>query len=295
MKNEKKKKEIYACDFETTVYEGQERTDVWSAAYAKLFSDEEGVIMHSIDEFIEWLFSLNNPILYFHNLKFDGEFIQYWLLKHGFSFVHEKGNKLYNKEFNSVISDMGVWYSLTIKYKGKVYEIRDSLKLLPFSLKRIGEAFCKKHKKLEMEYEGYRYPGCNITEEEKAYILEDVYVLREALEFMYDSGMSKLTIGQCCLSEYKKKWDKEDYKALFPNLYLDSLPDFIIGYNSIGDYIRSFYKGAVCMVKPGLEGKDIYGGRVFDVNSLYSSVMHSKSGNYYPVGKPKFFSGKDTV
>ena len=73
-----------------------------------------------------------------------------------------------------------------IKKNNHFIELRDSLKLLPFSVKRIGESFKTKHKKLEMEYKGFRYAGCEITEEEKKYIANDVLVVKEALEFMFN-------------------------------------------------------------------------------------------------------------
>ena len=63
-------------DFETTVYEGQERTDVWASAIVEMYS-EDVKIFHSIDETFEYLLSLDtNVVVYYHNLKFDGSF---WL------------------------------------------------------------------------------------------------------------------------------------------------------------------------------------------------------------------------
>lgn len=46
-----------------------------------------------------------------------------------------------------------------------------------------------------MEYTGYRYAGCEITEEEQKYIANDVLVVKEALEIMFQQGHDKLTIG----------------------------------------------------------------------------------------------------
>lgn len=40
----------YACDFETTVYEGQVRTDVWAAGCVEL-NTEYPVIHNNIDTF----------------------------------------------------------------------------------------------------------------------------------------------------------------------------------------------------------------------------------------------------
>ena len=50
-------------------------------------------------------------------------------------------------------------YSITIKVNNHTIELRDSLKLIPLSVKEIGKAFKTKHQKLDMEYEGYRYSG----------------------------------------------------------------------------------------------------------------------------------------
>ena len=87
-----------------------------------------------------------------------------------------------NNSFKYSISDKGQWYNIIIKVNNHFIEIRDSLKLLPFSVKRIGQSFGTKHKKLDMEYTGFRYAGCNITEKEKEYIANDVLVVKEALE-----------------------------------------------------------------------------------------------------------------
>ena len=69
-----------------------------------------------------------------------------------------------------------------------------------------------------MEYKGFRYAGCEITEEEKEYIRNDVLVVKEALEIMFEEGHNKLTIGACCLEEYKKIIGKEDFELMFPSL-----------------------------------------------------------------------------
>lgn len=106
-----------------------------------------------------------------------------------------------NDSFNYSISNMGQWYRITIKTNNKIIEIRDSLKLIPFSVKMIGESFGTQHKKLDMEYEGFRYPGCEITPEEQTYIKNDVLVVKEALEIMFNDGHNKLTtVHVVCLS-----------------------------------------------------------------------------------------------
>ena len=95
---------------------------------------------------------------------------------------------MFSKTFQYSISDMGQWYQIKIKEGRNFIELRDSLKLLPFSVKKIGKSFGTKHKKLDMEYTGLRYAGCPITPEEEQYIKNDVLVVKEALEKCSQKG-----------------------------------------------------------------------------------------------------------
>ena len=290
------------CDFETTVYEGQTCTEVWAAACVELYT-EDVKIFHSINEQFEYFKSLkSNLVCYYHNLKFDGAFwLSFLLADMGFKqatygeisnntlrFV--KDSDMSNNSIAYSISDMGQWYRITIKTGGYYIELRDSLKLLPFSVKYIGESFGTQHKKLDMEYKGFRYPGCEITEEEQLYIRNDVLVVKEALEIMFNDGHNKLTIGSCCLAEYKKSLPDGDYRAYFPNVYEIVLPEEYKTATA-GDWLRRAYRGGWCYLVKGKEGKIFHNGITADVNSLYPSMMSSESGNKFPVGKPTFWRG----
>ena len=292
------------CDFETTVYEGQEHTEVWASASVELYS-EDVKIFHSIEEQFNYFVGLNENIVgFYHNLKFDGTFwLDYLLVKLKLEQAYEKTGEeaneiewvndryMKNNTFKYSISDKGQWYTITIKKNGHFIEFRDSLKLLPFSVKRIGESFHTKHKKLEMEYKGFRYAGCEITPEEQKYIANDVLVVKEALEFMFNEGHNKLTIGSCCLSEYKTIQTKELYEAQFPNMYDLWIDANKHTYTNAGEWIRHSYKGGWCYLAKGKENKIYTNGTTADVNSLYPSMMSSESGNVYPFGKPKFWTG----
>ena len=196
-----------------------------------------------------------------------------------------------NNSFKYSISDKGQWYTITIRVNKHFIEIRDSLKLLPFSVKRIGQSFGTKHKKLDMEYTGFRYAGCEITESEKEYIANDVLVVKEALEIMFTEGHDKLTIGSCCLEEYKKIIGEDEYKTFFPSLTDYELDEKEHKYNNADAWIRKSYKGGWCYLVKGKENKIKTNGITADVNSLYPSMMSSESGNKYPVGKPTFWKG----
>lgn len=292
-------------DFETTVYKGQVKTEVWASASVELFTDDVK-IFHSIGEQFDYFKSLKeNIIVYYHNLKFDGAFwLSYLMVDLGFKQASEQldaenpfkvrwlqEKEMLNNTFKYSISDRGQWYTIIIKVGGHFIEIRDSLKLLPFSVKRIGESFGTKHKKLDMEYTGFRYAGCEITDEEKHYIANDVLVVKEALEIMFNEGHTDLTIGSCCLKEYKRTVGKEDYEMFFPNLYEIPIDKSKHGYDNVGEYIRKSYRGGWCYLVKGKEGKIYKNGCTFDVNSLYPSMMSSESGNYYPVGTPHMWTG----
>lgn len=299
-----KQEKVFMCDFETTVFEGQESTEVWAVAVVELFT-EDVYIMHSIDDMFNYFRALKtNVVAYFHNLKFDGAFILDYLLRQkeypqALDVVEEKGDKTYiwkkkkemlTNEVSYSISDKGMWYSISQKLSDKkMLQFRDSLKLLPFSVKQIGKAFKTKHQKLDMEYKGYRYSGCVITDEEKEYIKNDVLVVKEALEIMISQGHDKTTIGSCCLNEFEKGYDKHDYAQMFPDLY--KIETGIQKYPTYGDYIRKSYRGGWCYLVKGKENRIFENGVTADVNSLYPSMMHSDSGNYYPVGKPHYWQG----
>ena len=303
----------YVADFETTVFDGQEFTEVWAAGLCEI-GTENAIITNSIQTFFARVFSLKGNLdIYFHNLSFDGSFILAWLISEG-KFrqglydlgVNSKGDTerffieprdLENGEYTYTISDRGQWYNITIKQADRLIRFYDSFKLLPFSLKAIGKAFKTKHQKLTMEYVGYRRAGGFISDDEMEYLKNDLFVISEALDIMFKQGHTKKTIGSNCLSEYKKIITQSFYKEYFPDLRLIDVPRELVTdkFHATADgFIRKSYKGGWCYLVKGKENKIFENGITADVNSLYPSVMHSESGNYYPVGKPTFWLGDIT-
>lgn len=312
----------FVADFETTVYKGQTHTEVWAAASVEMFT-EDVFIFHSIAEMFRYYVNLKcNVRVYFHNLKFDGNFwLSFFMVDLGlkqatirtgtkeFDFRFAENREMDNKTFKYSISEMGQWYTITVRIGGNFITFQDSLKLLPFSVEKIGKDFGTKHRKKTMEYEGVRYAGCEITKEEREYIKNDVLVVKEALEIMYSEGHKKLTIGSCCLAEFKKLFMVGflKYDVAFPNMYEIPIDDSYRPLNYIppetdeekereepytaGDYIRRSYRGGWCYLVKGKENRLYHNGTTADVNSLYPSVMHSDSGSYYPMGKPVFWKG----
>lgn len=303
-RKQKSEYRTFVADFETSVYKNQSDTEVWASALVEL-GTETVMVDNSIEAFFHRVDGFHaNVRIYFHNLKFDGSFMMYYLLSElKYEQAYEQDsegrpldwmskNDMPNGSFTYGISMQNRWYSMTIKtHEGNLIELRDSYKLLPFSVKRIGNSFGTKHKKLDMEYEGERHAGWKITDEERRYIENDVLVVKEALEIMYEQGHKKLTIGSCCLAEYKDIITKGVYDVLFPDLYELPVPANDFTDACIGDWIRKSYKGGWCYLVPQKAGKIFRNGVTADVNSLYPSVMSGDSDNLYPTGVPEFWTG----
>lgn len=302
-----KKYRMFCGDFETSVYEGQETTEVWAAAYVEIGHEEVTVHNNLLSYFTDILNFLKagNVKLYFHNLKFDGHFIldffirklkfkqagYYYKPGDPFAWQWKKDDQMLDREIKYMIAGLGQWYKILIRFNGHFLEIRDSLKLLPFSLAKIGKDFKTKHQKTSIEYVGERHENGYITPEEREYISNDVLVMKEALEIMFDMGNKKLTIGSCCLSEYREMTGKEHYKRYFPDLTKHLLPKAIFGSENADAYIRKAYRGGWCYLVKGKEETVFHNGITLDVNSLYPSVMSGESNNAYPWGEPHFWTG----
>lgn len=294
----------YVGDFETTVFSGQVSTEVWASAIVPLGStDPKDVkVFNSINETYEYLTHLpDNTQIFYHNLKFDGEFYLWYLMNDlGYKLatrVYEDGtiewkkdHEMRSKEIKTLISAKGQFYTILIKKGHKYIRLVDSYKLLPFSISKIGSSFKTKHQKTEIEYTGRRYAGCDISKNEIEYIKNDVLVPSEALNTMFELGHTKLTIGSCCLAEYKQTVD--DWKSLYPNIYNYGLDKSVYGYDNAGEYILQSYFGGWCYVVEHAKGFIFKKGLTLDVTSLYPSRMHSSSGCYYPVGTPNFWTGE---
>lgn len=291
---------IYACDFETSVYDGQTSTEVWLAGV--LSEDyKEKFVVNSLDKFMKIVFQLWKPVLYFHNLKFDGSFILDWLLNHGYKPAittikkekhWTKTGEMLSKTFKCFISRKGQWYSIIIKRGRNIITIRDSLKLLPFPLAVLGKSLNLKHQKLTMEYKGYRRANGKIKPEELEYFEADLYVLMEALNAVKQYGIEGNTIGSCCLDWFKKNYGRKNYYADFPILHNVVMPDGTYGSPNVGEYITKSYYGAFVYVKPDKQNKIISNGITLDVTSLYPSRMHSESGVEYCYGLPAIAKGR---
>lgn len=299
-----KKVRYFVGDFETVVEEDtdrQEKTAVWSSAYVELFDTSEHVYIDgNIRDTYYFLETLDSDVcMWYHNLKFDGEFWINFLFQSGYTFKHctkiskRKFEQLKSLQFDCLMSSLGQMYWIRFRTQsGHLVELRDSLKLIPMSLRVAGDSFKTKHRKLDMEYKGNHYPDCPIIEKERDYIKNDVLVMKEIMELMISDGHKKLTIGGCCMQEFKQKYDRFDWNSFFPNLKKFRLHPRQFPEMTAENFCRQALRGGWTYLMEEYADRIVKHGFTFDVNSLYPSVMHSASGNYYPVGDPQFFVGR---
>lgn len=263
----------WVCDFETTTQETDCR--VWAFGCFQIGSEDTFIYDNSLDKFMAWLATRHGDTCYFHNLKFDGEFILNWLFRNGFRHIQQRSPND-PKTFTTLISDKGMFYSLVIQFDEKtIVHIYDSLKILPFSVDRIAKGFGLPIQKLEIDYTEEREVGHILTEKEVNYLRNDVEIVAKALHVLFEQDLKKMTQGSNALYDYKKIVGKA-FKKWFP----------IPSYDAD---IRQAYKGGFTYANPKFVGKDIGEGIVLDVNSLYPSRMYYE---LLPFGEGVHFEGR---
>lgn len=209
----------YTADFETTTK--VEDCRVWAWAVCEIADGFRTEVGNNLDDFIWKLSEGKGDSYYFHNLKFDGESIMYWLFTHGWTHILDKAEAA-AKTFTTLISDSGLFYSMTLYFdmkangKPKHYvTIYDSLKIIPFGVEKVAKSFNLPISKLEIDYDEEREPGHILTEQENAYVQSDVKIMAMALKVLFDEGLNKMTQGANALSDFKNIFGEDNFKRFF--------------------------------------------------------------------------------
>lgn len=269
---------IYVGDFETRCSEydralGHSSVWLWDVCNIETLAHHHGLNM---DEFMSYMEELGQAIVYFHNLKFDGNFIISWLLKNGFKYEKKEAAKA--KTFTALITDTGVFYSIDVQFAPKKHiTFRDSLKKINGTVREIAESYGLPISKGECDYAKERDEYYEATPDEVDYVERDTEVVARILNIMYDEGMDKMTSASDTFSKYKAMLGS-DYNFLFPVVDI-----------KIDQYIRESYRGGVCFVNPKYKGKPVEVDNVYDVNSMYPYQMCER---LLPYGRPVFFKGQ---
>ena len=278
-----KKIKCFTADFETSTpewYKIDGYARVWAYAICPIEENPEDLIYgNNIDDFMKWCSDpKHNYTLYFHNLKFDGEYIFYWLLSNGYECIEDKKQKK-DKTFTCLLADTGQFYSIEIYFsvgkKTNKITIIDSLKILNFSVEKIAKDFKLPINKLELDYKTYREVGHILTEHEINYIRNDVEIMARALNIMFNKGLTKMTIGSDALNWYKE--NLKSFNRYYPNI------------GEKDELIRKSYRGGWTYLNPLYKEKEVGEGIVIDMNSMYPSKMYTKA---LPFGQPIFYDGQ---
>lgn len=269
----------FTADFETATWKPNE-TWVWAWALCDIENPEQVDVGNSIEGFFDRIKKEANPIIYFHNLKFDGEFILCYLLNNDYEHVDSKEKR--NKTFSTLISDMGLFYSIEVYFevrkKTKKVTFIDSLKIINQSVDSMPNTFKLEEKKLEIDYNEPREIGHVLTEKEINYIKNDVVIVAKALRYLFDMGLTRMTAGSNALSEYKSILKLNRFRSLYKPLNYEIDKD-----------IRRAYRGGFTYLNPVYKNKEVGKGNSLDINSLYPSRMREC---ILPFGEPFFYEGK---
>ena len=223
-----------------------------------------------IESFIQFI--LRSPsVTYFHNLAFDGVFILDYLLKAGYEVTEDRSVP---HRIETTIDGFGKFYRIIVHAGKTRVEFRDSLKKLPMSVKAIAKTFDLPIQKGEIDYKKPRPVGYSPTAEEWAYLRTDVEIMSRALVIASNMGMAGLTVASDTLKNFKaSKHGERGFRELFP-----IVPD------EWDDEIRRAYRGGYTYVNPEYAKRVVGPGHVYDVNSLYPSMMRMRP---LPYGVPQ--------
>lgn len=232
-------------------------------------STREFAYGNTIDGFMEWV-STENTVCYFHNLKFDGHFIMDWLFSNGYT--HAPKTPL-GGEFSTLITGGfgSAVYAITVMFDNGVrVEFRDSLKKLPMPVSAIANSFELGEVKGDIDYVEFRPRNHMPTWEEVDYIRRDVQIVAQALQITFMRGLVKLTNASDALSDFRG--EVRGFNRLFPVFDVE-----------IDAQLRLAYRGGWTYVDKRHKGNIVGEGSVYDVNSLYPSVMYFEE---LPYGHP---------
>jgi hypothetical protein len=243
---------------------------VWAWGVQNIYDLNDYHTGTDIESFINFI-SRSPSITYFHNLAFDGIFILDYLLKAGYEVT---GNRSVSHRIETTIDGFGKFYRIIV-HTGKIrVEFRDSLKKLPMSVKTIAKTFNLPIQKGEIDYKRFRPVGYSPTDEEWEYVRTDVEIMSRALVIALNMGMAGLTVASDTLKNFKaSKHGERGFRELFP-----IVPD------EWDDEIRRAYRGGYTYVNPRYAKRLIGPGHVYDVNSLYPTVMRMRP---LPYGMPQ--------
>lgn len=274
---------IFVADFETRnslKNIEEENTSVWLYDICEIETLSH-ITGFNIEDFIYQCENLAPAIIYFHNLKFDIQFILYYLFNQGFLINNDKKAK--PKTIQCLINDVGSIYSIKVCFKkikgheAKIVEFRDSLKKINGTVREIANAYHLPISKGEIDYRLDRSESYIATNEEIDYVMRDTEIIARVMNILYEKDMTKLTSSGDTFYLYQKHMGS-NFKYFFPELDIE-----------LDNYFRKSYRGGVCQVNEKYKNKILHSDFVYDVNSMYPAQMVKE---LLPYGQPEYFAGE---
>lgn len=215
-----------------------------------------------------------------HNLKFDGDFIIYWLLKDGIGSIKNEIRE-------------NVLYSFSACWDGIEITFRDSLKIFPQSAEKIGELYGIPKLLGEWDYNKYRdKEGTTpVSEQEWAYVDHDVMIISRALADYRSQGYVENTQAAIAYNDRLRRTYPKFRKTLARSLkdkdydqYITSFPREITPLPfELHKHLLLAYFGGISYLNPRYACRDLRNVWSYDVHSMYPDKMRNA---WLPVGKP---------
>ena len=217
--------------------------------------------------------------VYTHNLKFDGDFILYEILKNGTA-------ELVNEVRENVL------YNFTIRYpSGAEITFYDSMKIFPMKAEKVGKLYGIKKLSGDWDYNKYRDENTEITPEEWAYVDHDVMIISRALADYRARGYHENTQASIAYSERLRRTYPRFNKLIAKRMktkdfdrFREAFPYDIMPLPfELHRHVLLGYFGGISWLNPKYACQDIINAHSYDVNSMYPDKM----ANYpLPVGQP---------
>ena len=258
-----------------------------------------------------------------HNLGWDMEFMKYNLLDLGYEYYNapiennKKTNKPQPTHSFSIVENNNITYQSTVtlpnairhkssrknkkgeyktEYITKEINFIDSMKIMPKSLDQIGRKVIKIDEMFlkmgaDYDYEKWRPVGHILTQFEKEYLYNDIYILKEFLvQFYLPLGTDQVTASSIAFETFVNKTYGQPTLAENYKLFEEQFPD-LSSKETIYNIIKDSYRGGWTQANKKYVGvkQKLKNAVSIDINSSYPAVVRYKP---LPFGKPLYFEGK---
>ncbi len=272
-------KYVYSADFETTTdtnlaIDGYVRVYLWSLVNCEsmkdYMKDPQSIKEYqgfSISTFLDKIKELRAKTIFFHNLKFDGQFILDYLLRRHWQI---------DKDYSVIVDNRNSWYEIKLNFDKFSCRIWDSGKKFPgHSVKTLAKLYGFSDKEESPDFNRYLPWDYVPSDIEKEYNMQDSRIVAYAIEMEYEKGHNSLTLSSDAFKDVKDK-------CLNGRFWRDEFP-LLTGMTD--SFARDSYKGGYVYLKPEYDGVELHNVTTFDVNSLYPHVMRNL---LLPYGVPEF-------